>query len=63
MKEITIYQFQLENIIEALRLASNIHGSQKGETCFDRQVRDAYLYGKNEKKKKKDAKVRFGKNI
>ena len=42
MEEITIYKFQLEVIIEALRLTSNIHECSKGETCFDRQVRQAY---------------------
>ena len=47
MEEITIYKFQLEQIIEALRLTNNLHGCSKGETCFDRQVRQAYEYAKN----------------
>ena len=39
MKEITIYKFQLDVIINALRITSNIHQSQKGVTSHDRQVR------------------------
>ena len=34
MKEITIYEFQLKTIIEALRITSNIHNSSKGETVM-----------------------------
>lgn len=30
MEEITIYRFQLETIIEALRITSNLHESNKG---------------------------------
>jgi len=63
MEEITIYKFQLENIIDALRLTSRIHNSKSGETCFDRQVRDAHQYAKNALDGKKDIEVRFGKNI
>jgi len=47
MEEITIYKFQLETIIEALRITSNIHNCSKGETCHDRQVRQALAYAKN----------------
>ncbi len=63
MEEITIYKFQLEEIIEALRITSNIHQSSKGVTCHDRQVRDAYMYAKNALEGKKDITVRFGKNL
>jgi len=63
MKEITIYEFQLDNIIEALRITSNIHKCSQGITCHDRQVRDALLYAKNAKEGNKDTTVRFGKNI
>lgn len=63
MEEITIYKFQLENIVDALRLTSRIHNSKSGETCFDRQVRNAHLYAKNALEGKKDIEVRFGKNI
>jgi len=47
MEEVVIYRFQLEKILEALRITSNIHNSTKGETCHDRQVRVAYQYAKN----------------
>lgn len=63
MEEIVIYKFQLENILEALRITSNIHNSSNGETCHDRQVRDAYQYAKNALAGKKDVQVRFGKNV
>ena len=46
MKEITIYEFQLKTIIEALRITSNIHNSSKGKTCHDRQVRQALEFAK-----------------
>ena len=47
MEKVTIYKFQLETILEALRITSNIHNCSEGKTCFDRQVRQAYEYGKN----------------
>lgn len=47
MEEITIYRFQLEAIEDALRLTANIHDSRKGETCFDRQVRQSEQYAIN----------------
>jgi len=47
MEEIIIYKFQLENIIEALRITSNIHNCNKLETSHDRQVRSALQYAKN----------------
>jgi hypothetical protein len=59
MEEITIYKFQLKTIIEALRITSRIHNSSKGETCHDRQVRQAYEYAKNALENKKDVKVRY----
>ena len=59
MEEITIYKFQLETIIEALRITSNIHESSKGKTCHDRQVRQAYEYAKNALKGEKDVVVRY----
>lgn len=58
MEEIIIYKFQLEIILNALRLTSNLHNSNEGETCFDREVRDAHLYAKNALEGKKDIKVR-----
>lgn len=59
MEEITIYQFQLETIIEALRLTSNYNESSKGETCYDRQVRQAYKYAQNALAGKKDERVPY----
>lgn len=46
MEEITIYKFQLESILEALRITSNIHECSKLETSHDRQVRQALQYAK-----------------
>ena len=59
MEEITIYKFQLETIIEALRITSNIHESSKGKTCHDKQVRQAHEYAKNALKGKKDTEVKY----
>lgn len=59
MEEITIYKFQLETIIEALRITSNIHNSTKGITCHDRQVRQAYEFAKNALEKQKDKRVYY----
>ncbi len=59
MKEIIIYEFQLENIIEALRITSNIHNCSKGETSHDRQVRAALQYAKNALYGDKDTEVNY----
>lgn len=59
MEEIIIYKFQLETIVETLRITSNIHESTKGETCYDRQVRQAYEYAKNAIKNEKDTIVKY----
>ena len=59
MEEITIYKFQLETIIEALRITSNIHESSNGKTCHDRQVRQALEFAKNALKGEKDVTVRY----
>lgn len=60
MKEITIYEFQLKTIIEALRITSNIHSCSKNKTCHDRMVTQAYQYAKNALGGEKDAKVIYG---
>jgi len=60
MDEITIYKFQLETIIEALRITSNIHNSSEMITCHDRQVRQAYEYAKNALEGRKDLRVNYG---
>ena len=59
MKEIIIYEFQLKIIKEALRLTANIHDSRNGETCFDRQVRQAEQYAENALKGEKDINVKY----
>ena len=51
MEKVTIYKFQLETILEALRITSNIHNCSEGKTCFDRQVRQAYEYSEEEVEK------------
>ena len=60
MEEITIYRFQLETMIEALRITSNIHSCSKNITCHDRQVNQAIQYGKNALEGKKDERVIYG---
>ena len=64
MEEITIYKFQLESILEALRITSNIHECSKLETSHDRQVRQALQYAKNALNGEKDIQVNYmtGKN-
>jgi len=59
MEEITIYAYQLDVIKEALRLTANLHDSRKGETCFDRQVRQAEQYAKNALAGEKDKEVKY----
>jgi len=59
MEERTIYKFQLETIIEALRITSQIHESSKGKTCHDRQVRQALEYAKNALNGEKGITVRY----
>lgn len=49
MKEIIIYEYQLDVIIDALRITANIHDSRKGKSCFDRQVRQAEQFALNAK--------------
>ena len=62
MTEITIYKFQLESIIDALRITSNIHNSSKGKTCHDRQVRQSLQYAKNALSGEKDIEVSYMKS-
>ena len=59
MEEITIYKFQLETILEALRITSNIHNSINGKTSFDRQVRQAKEYATNALNNEKDLIVNY----
>lgn len=59
MEEITIYKFQLEAIINALRLTSNITKTYNKETSYDRQVEQAYQFAKNAIEGKKDEMVKY----
>lgn len=59
MEEITIYKFQLEAIIEALRVTSNIHNSQERITAHDRMVVQAQEYAKNALNGSKDKEVNY----
>ena len=59
MEEITIYKFQLEKILEALMITSNIHNSIEGKTSFDRQVRQAKEYATNALNNEKDLIVNY----
>ena len=38
MKELKIYEFQAKDIEDTLRLVSNLHHSNKEETCLDRMI-------------------------
>lgn len=55
----TIYEYQLEVIVNALRLTNNLHKSSEGKTCFDRQVREAYEYAKNAMANEKEKQVNY----
>lgn len=57
--KIEIYEFQLKAIHDALRLTANLYESRKGETCFDRQVRQAEKYAKNALEGKIDERVKY----
>lgn len=59
MEEIKIYKFQLESILEALRLTANLHQSRKGQTAFDRRVRQAEQFAKNALNGDKDKRVPY----
>ena len=63
MKEIIIYEFQLKEIIEALRITKRITKEKKlPETAYDRIVNNAFQYAQNALENKKDVLVSFGKN-
>jgi hypothetical protein len=49
----------LQNIIDALRITSNLHHCSKGKTCYDRQVRQAYEQAKNAMNGSKDIEVPY----
>lgn len=63
MKKIEIYEFQLKNIQDALRVTANIHGSRdknkEGRTCHDRMVTQAEKYADNAMDGKIDERVKY----
>ncbi len=59
MEEITIYKYQLEEIIEAFRLTNNIYHTRDKKTCYDRIVTRAEQYAQNAIEGKKDRKVGY----
>ena len=59
MEEITIYKFQLESILEALRVTANIHHSRERKTCHDRMVSQAEKFAENALKGEKDKIVNY----
>ena len=59
MKEVVIYEHQLKEIIDALRLTSRINKCSKKETCFDRTVMRAKKYAENALEGKIDDRVNY----
>jgi len=59
MKEIVIYEFQLKEIIGALRMTSNINNCESGKTCFDRTIKQAKKFAENALNGKKDETVKY----
>lgn len=56
---IPIYEFQLKEIEEALRLTNNLHGCSKKSTCFDRTVSQAYTFATNALAGKKETEAPY----
>lgn len=59
MKEIVIYEFQLQSIYEALRVIANAYDCRKNDTCAHRMVTQAEQYALNALKGEKDKRVRY----
>lgn len=57
MKEVVIYEFQLKEIIDALRLTANLNGCRTKKTAFDRTVMAAYQFAENALEGNKDKHV------
>lgn len=47
MEEIIIYKYQLEKIIEMIKLTSKMNESSKKITCYDRMVIQSLSYAEN----------------
>jgi len=54
MKKVEIYEFQLKEIQDALRLTANIYKCRKKKTCWDRTVTQAEQYANNALEEKID---------
>lgn len=63
MEEITIYKFQLESIVEALRVVANTYDCRKIKTCMDRMVTQAEQFAINALNGEKDKRVQYGVRI
>lgn len=59
MKEVVIYEFQLEAIRNALRLVANVYDCRNNETCMDRMVTQAEQYAINALNGEKDKYVKY----
>ena len=59
MEEITIYKFQLETILDALRLTANNYDCRRGKTCYDRIVRQAEQFAQNALNNEMDKNVKY----
>ena len=58
MKEIVIYEYQLKDIQNALRLTKNIYvDGKKCRSCYDRMVIQAKKFAENALEGKKDEQV------
>ena len=57
MKEVIIYEYQLKEIIDALRLSANINGCWTKETAYCRTVMQAYQFAENALNGEKDKRV------
>lgn len=56
MKEVIIYEYQLKEIIDALRLSANINGCWTKESAYARTLMLAYQYANNAIEGQKDKK-------
>ena len=54
---VEINKFQLEVILDALRMAANLNGSWAKKTSYDRSVMQAYQFAENALKGEKDKHV------
>lgn len=58
MEVVSIYKWQLEDIIDVFRLTANIFKVRDKESCYGRDFRQAELFAKNALNGEKDKQVR-----